>query len=223
MPCNIGYKDITRIRVAPKLPQEFKEKVKAPKIDKTLLDNMGVEDAVFIDWITGLDINPLLEEALKRALRAVGYTGNVVFQILNGELVIKAQFTSSAEKKQIEDVAKSVGERFQIEVLAIIAQLLDYTTVTTNRVIDGKRATIVEGEKNESSDVHKYLSVAVGDNGDGVLTFEHFESKSALKEERAKFLMLAQKFGIKIRFSEEHESGQPIAAGVEHHDFLRQR
>ncbi|HBX58014.1 MAG TPA: hypothetical protein DEG18_00170 [Candidatus Yanofskybacteria bacterium] len=209
--------------MAPKLPQEFKEKVKAPKIDKTLLDNMGVEDTVFIDWLTGLDINPLFEEALNRTLRAIGYTGNAKFQISNGELAIKAQFMTPKEKQQLETAAKNVGERFQIEVLAIIAQLLDYTTMTSNKVIGGKKTTIVEGEKNESADVHRYLSVAVGSNGNGVLTFEHFESKSVLKEERAKLMLLAQKFGIKIRFSEEHESGQPIATGVEHHDFLKQR
>lgn len=222
MPCNIGYKNVTRIRVAPKLPQEFKEKVKRPKIDQSLLDNMGIEDTVFLDWIMGLDINPLLEEALRRALRALDYKGNANFTVNNGDLEIRAKFTSAKEKKQLETVVKRVGERFQIEVLAIIAQLMDYKIRVNSKTVGGSTVSILEGEKDEPSSVHKYLNVTVGNNGEGVLTFEHFDSKPALKEERAKFIMLAKKFGIKVEYSGEHEAGQPIPSGVEHRDFLRQ-
>lgn len=68
MPCDIGYKNIARIRVKPRMPSMFKERVESPKIDKELLDNMGVDDAEFLEWVSELDTTPLLNEALRRAL-----------------------------------------------------------------------------------------------------------------------------------------------------------
>lgn len=68
MPCDIGYKSIARIRVKPRMPSIFKERVEAPKIDKELSDNMGVDDAEFLEWASELDTTPLLNEALRRAL-----------------------------------------------------------------------------------------------------------------------------------------------------------
>ena len=222
MPCDIGYKDISRIRVKPKLPQEFKEKIKAPKPDKGLLDNLGIDDAIFLEWVSGLDINPLLNEALKRALKAVGDIGKVEFRITNGELEISSKYMDAKEKRGIESIAKNISERFQLETIGIIAQLLDYTIEFSERAAGSNKFMTVEGEKEESADVHKYLRVSIGANGEGVLAFEHFESQASLKQERAKFLALARKFGIKLMVSEERESGQPIPQNVEHRDFLRQ-
>jgi len=223
MPCDIGYKNITTIRLEPKIVQEFKEKSKAPKITKDLLENMGVTDAVFLEWVSDLNINPLLGAALKRTLEAISEIGKVEFLICNGELEIKSKYTDAREKRKIEMIAKKVSERFQIEVIGVIAQLLDYTIVVSEKTIGGQRAIILEGEKNEDANVHKYLKVSVGITGEGVLAFEHFDSAASLKEERAKFLTLAKKFGVKIVLSEEHESGQPILQNVEHQHFLRMR
>ncbi len=223
MPCNIGYKNISRIRVEPKLPQEFKEKVEAPKLDENLLNNLGVEDTVFLEWISDLNIDPLLSEALKRALKVSDDTGKAEFLIKNGNLEISFKFNTAREKGKLEAMARRVSERFQMELLGIIAQLLDYKFSIFEQVADGKKVSILEGEKEENASIHKYLKVSIGNNGEGVLAFEHFESQLSLKQERAKFLTLAQKFGIKVRFSEEWESGQPIPSNIEHRDFLRQR
>jgi len=223
MPCDIGYKNISRIRVEPKLPQEFKEKVKAPKINKELLDNMGVADAVFLEWVSDLNINPLLNEALKRTLKAVVDIGKVEFRINNGELEINSKYVDVKEKRGIELIARKVSERFQLETIGIIAQLLDYRVMPSERKSGSDKFVAIEGEKEENTKVHKYLRVSIGNNGEGVLTFEHFESQASLKQERAKFLTLAQKFGIKLNVSEERESGQSIPQNVKHQDFLRQR
>lgn len=223
MPCDIGYKNITRVRVAPKLPQEFKEKTKAPNIDKELLDNLGVEDQVFLDWVSGLDLNPLLTEALSRTLNKAGDTWKVKFSISNGELVITSKYMNDDEKRTIKNIAKKVSERFQIEIIGIIAELLDYRFVITTENSGGDKCLVLEGEKEEKSSVHKYLKVSIGSSGEGVIAFEHFDSQSSLKEERAKFLTLAQKFGIKIRIADEHSSGQPIPTDIEHHHFLKER
>ncbi|MBI2676506.1 MAG: hypothetical protein HYX21_00925 [Candidatus Yanofskybacteria bacterium] len=223
MPCDIGYKNITTIRVEPKIVNEFKERSKAPKITKDLLENMGVTDVVFLEWASDLDINPLLNTALERALEAVDKIGKVEFLIRNGELEIKSKYTEAVEKRKIEAIAKKVSERFQIEVTGVIAQLLDYTIVVSEKTIDGQKTIILEGEKNEDANVHRYLKVSVGTTGEGVLAFEHFDSASSLKEERSKFLTLAKKFGVKIALSEEHESGQPIPQNVEHQHFLHVR
>ncbi len=223
MPCDIGYKNITTIRVEPKIVQEFREKSKAPKIDKGLLENMGVSDAVFLEWASDLNINPLLAEALKRALAAVGEIGKIEFLIRNGELEIKSKYTDDGEKRRIEAIARKVSERFQIEIISVIAQLLDYAIVISKKTIGGQKATVLEGEKNENANVHKYLKVSIGTTGEGGMSFEHFDSAASLKEERAKFLTLAKKFGVKIALSEEHESGQPIPQDVEHQHFLKVR
>lgn len=222
MPCDIGYRNTTKIKAAPKLPQEFKGKVKPPALDKSFLDNLGIEDVVFLDWVLGLDINPLLAEALKRTVAALGGTDKVEFLINGGELEIKAKYMNSREKREIESLARKVSERFQMETIGIIAELLDYVVVFSEKISGGNKVLIVEGEKNESASVHKYLKVSIGANGDGVLVFEHFESQPSLKQEQAKFVALARKFGIKLRLSEERELGQPIPQNMEHQNFLRQ-
>lgn len=222
MPCDIGYKNISRIKVPPKLPQEFSEKVRAPKIDKQLLETMGVDDVVFLDWVSGLETDLLFDEALKRARKAVGRTEPVTFSVSKGELEMKASYRDANEKKKVEVIARKVSERFQMEIIGIIAELLDYRFVLSKKTVDGTTSLVLEGEKEEPSAVHKYLKVSLGAAGEGVLVFEHFESRAALKQEQAKFLMLAQKFGITITVSEERESGQGIPEHVEHQHFLKQ-
>lgn len=223
MPCDIGYKNITKVRVEPKLPQEFKEKTKAPKIDKSLLDDLGVNDAVFLEWAADLNIDPLLGEALKHTLKSVGETTGIEFLIRGGELEMKSKFMDAKEKKVIAAIAKKVAERFQIETIGIIAQLLDYVVVIQGGNASKNKGLAIEGEKEENANVHKYFKVSIDPNGEGLLVFEHFESSATLKQERAKFLTLAQKFGIKIRLSEEYDSGKPIAQNAEHRHFLKER
>lgn len=222
MPCDIGYKNISLIRVEQKLPQEFKERVAAPKPDESLLDNLGVEDAAFLEWVSSLDITPLLQEALRRALTATDNAVKAIFVIRNGELEIRSSYAGVKEKKALEALAKIVAERFQIATLGIIAQLLDYKIVFSEQVVGGKRMSVLEGEKEESASIHKYLKISLDADGEGVLAFEHFESPASLDKELAMVAVLAKKFGVKIRISEKQRAGQPIPSHAEHRDFLKQ-
>jgi len=221
MPCDIGYKNISKITVKPPQPKTLKEIIKAPTADKELLENMGVDDLVFLEWVSGLDIEPLLKEALKRTLAVVSSTGRVEFSITGSDLTIESKYLDEKSKKNIEAIIKKVSERFQIETIRIIAELLDYNTVITERVINGNKSIVLEGEKNEEASVHKYLKVTIDQNNNGVLALEHFGSKASLKQEQGKFMVLAQKLGLKVQLLEEHESGQPIPHNVEHQHFIK--
>ncbi len=72
MPCDLGYKIVAKVTIPAPLPQDFKEEVKPPTIDQDLLDKIGEDDPEFLEWIEGLDTQPLFEEALQRAQLAVG-------------------------------------------------------------------------------------------------------------------------------------------------------
>lgn len=213
MPCNIGYREISRVRI-PK-PQTFKEKTEAPKIDSELLVKIGEDDPKFLEWMKELDVNPLLREALKRALAAAGKTSPVKFRVdENGFLEASSNYADKTQKKEIEGITNRVFSRFQMEVLAIVAQLLDYEIIVSQ--------TGIEGEKNTNSGVNRYLKITEAGSEDSLLQFEHFESQASLKKERRKFVALAQKLGIKIAIIESESGGQPIAEGALHKDFLKE-
>jgi|SRR3989344_375644 len=218
MPCDLGYKQINKIKIPAPAPQEFKEKIKPPEVDADLLEKIGENDLAFLEWLNDLDIKPLLEKALSAAKQKIGDSGLLKSSIdENGNLIISGSFKNNSEKKRLESATSALSEQFQFEVLKIVAELLDYELVLSK----GKNGEpILEGEKDTDSGVHKYLKVTKDKNGNGVLAFEHFASKEELSSEEEKFLGLAQKLGVKISVEETKRSGQPLPANAVHKDFL---
>ena len=197
MPCNIGYKEIARINIPKPIAKKFKAKVDPPKIDQELLNKIGEEDNAFVDWINGLDITPLLGEALKRSLSAIDPIKNMKVSINNdGSLDISGNYNDENAKRKLETSAKKLSKRYQMEVMGIVAQLLEYRTEISQ---DGKDL-ILEGEKHQHShgQVNRYLKVTDSGVENGEIRFEHFASPEKLKSEKRKCLALAQKLGAKI-------------------------
>ena len=222
MPCNIGYKEYSRIKIPASQPQEFKEKTGPPKIDADLLAKIGETDSKFLEWLEELDILPLLEESLLRALAKVKESNLVSFTLINeGFLEANAKYTGSVQKKKIENITGLVFERFQIEVLGVVAQLLDYEIYIYEVTINGKKSYVLEGEKIEDTDVHKYIKIAASQESASSISFEHFVSQKQLKDEKIKLLGIAQKLGVKIVALDAQEAWQPITQGMVHRDFLK--
>jgi hypothetical protein len=217
MPCNIGYRIIAPIKLPDPVPQEFKSKAQAPKIDADLLKKLGEEDEVFQQWVMDLNSIPLLKEALARAKKASGKLKNLEFRISSaGYLEAKASYVDRAEKDELEKMAASLASRFQLEVMKIIADLLDYQVVVTQ----SDKGWEIEGEKNEEGNVHKYIRIARINGGQDIMALEHFQSQTEADLEMKKFLALAQKLGIGPIVSKPKKGGQPIASDVVHKDFL---
>lgn len=135
----------------------------------------------------------------------------------NGRFVAQGSCKTAEEKNQIEKTVSEMSDRLQMELLKIVAELLDYQVSISCTA----QSIILEGEKETGSGVNRYLKITKDKNGDGVLVFEHFESKKALVSEQQKFLALGQKMGIKLSVKKFEQSGQPISAGAEHKDFLK--
>lgn len=220
MPCNIGYKSVSRMRILAPQPQKFKSKTKAPTVDADLLKKIGEDDPAFAEWLDELNIEPLLEEALKRTLSSTEDSSLVKFSINNiGYLQANADYIGATKKAEIEKITTSVFEQFQFEVLKIVLELLDYT-VTISK--ESKDNFVLEGEKDEKSKVHKYVKITKAAGEDATLRFEHFESPESLDKEKRKFLGLSQKLGVEINISETKDSGQPIPEGTVHQHFLKE-
>ncbi len=217
MPCDIGYKSYSRVSIPVPQPQKFKSKAKAPKVDADLLARLGQEDHDFLVWMQELDIGPLLQEALKRALQDYGPVSLKFSVSSGGQLVAEGEYKGSG-RRLLEEEAAAVSDRWQMEVLQIVVQLLGYETVIERS--GSPEQTVIEGEKDSESGVHEYVRVARGSEGASV-RFEHFRSKEALDAEKAKFLALAQKLGVKIDVHDTEEGGRPIAQGVVHRHFLK--
>lgn len=140
-----------------------------------------------------------------------------------GRLVITSTYTSASEKKRLEAMSAKLGERFQMEVLAIVAQLLNYHTQITQEEKGGSTILVLEGEKHTDNGVHKYLKITKDSQGDGVIQFEHFASPKELDDEQRKLQALAQKLGVDLKLTEViKRSGHPIPAGAEHAHFLKE-
>ena len=163
MPCDLGYKQINKIKIPAPAPQEFKEKIKPPEVDADLLEKIGENDLAFLEWLNDLDIKPLLEKALSAAKQKIGDSGLLKSSIdENGNLIISGSFKNNSEKKRLESATSALSEQFQFEVLKIVAELLDYELVLSK----GKNGEpILEGEKDTDSGVHKYLKVTKDKNG----------------------------------------------------------
>ncbi len=211
MPCNIGYKTYIPVRIPQPKPQTFKKKMPAPKVDQDLLEKLGTDDPQFLGWITELNTKPLLEEALKRTL-TVQSSGNISFTIdENGNVAAESSYLSSREKNEIEKTTNKVLDRWQMEVLKIVTQLLGYDANIQTQT--GGGLTLVAEESGKSHPC-KYIRVSKDSSGKGEITFEHFASKTELEKEKVKFVALSQKLGIKISLPKSPISGQPIPGRV---------
>lgn len=203
MPCDIGLRNVVRVKVQVPVPKNLRVRVKPEEIDQDLLEKLGEEDGEFLQWLQGLDTKPILEEALSRALNFLGLSKSDT-SVTNGYLEVRGKYTTSSEKRKIEENADAVGKRFQIETLNAIAQVLGYeTTITSSKNGEVK----IEGEREGDLGVHKYLAITKGADGSGDLRFEHFATKKELRAETAKLLALAGKFGVKIAVEGVEEAG----------------
>jgi len=220
MPCDIGYRIYAPIRIPEPVPLEFKSKNEAPKIDAELLERLGETDPDFNQALEAMDVIPLLKEALKRTLAKIKVNANLRFQISDtGYLEAKASFTSQAQKAQLEKLTAEIAGQFQLEVMKIIAEILDYQL----EVIQSKDSWEIIGEKDEEADVHSYLKISKSADGRGELCFEHFKTPKAADLENDKLVALLQKCGIALKLGKARKAGQPINTGTIHKDFLPSR
>ena len=214
MPCDIGFKSYARIEIPQPQPQTFTAKSEAPNIDAELLEKLGIEDPKFLEWVTELDQRPLLEEALKRALTKVGADGLDFTLNSVGMLEAKGSFVSAREKNLLSQKAGLVSDRWQFEILGIVAELLDYSVTITQ----SDEEMVLEAEEAGKSHPCDYIKVTRrGDVSE--ITFEHFKSRKALDVATAKFLALADKLGVKLTVGDREVSeGDPFPGEVRHTD-----
>lgn len=214
MPCNIGYKSYTRIEIPIPQPQIFKAKADAPNIDADLLAKLGNEDPEFLEWARDLDIRPLLEEALKRTLAKISAEG--IDFVVNAEGMLEAtgKFFNAKEKKRLAEITSRVSSRWQFEILGIVAQLLDYSVIITQR----GNEFVLEAEEEGKSHPCDYIKVTKTDS-DASIVFEHFKSRRALELAMAKFMTLAHRLGVKIALGESTlTQGDPFPGEERHHE-----
>ena len=212
MPCDIGFKSYTRTEIPVPEPQIFSVETRAPEIDADLLDKLGVEDAEFLAWVSELDQRPLLEEALKRTLAKVS-AGGIDFAVgETGVLKALGRFITPGEKKRLKDAAAAVSDRWQFEILGIVAEILDYTVTITQK---GEEMVL---EAEEVGKVHPCDSIKISRRGTTAdITFEHFKSRRALDLATAKFVALADKLGVKIAMgAREVSEGDPFPGSRTH-------
>lgn len=220
MPCDLGYKSFDRVVIPEPQPLTFRARAKAPEADAELMERIGQNDPAFVDWMNDLETNPLLKQALQMALAAVGKTDPVSFEIKDGQLAARATYRTGADKARVGKIAERVSRRWQVEVLAIVAQLLDFETQIT---VDGDVLRL-EGEKHGSgSPVHEYLRITLDPASGATMMFEHFASAEERSLVRAKLLALAQKLGIRIDVTDTKESGSSIPAGAVHKHFIKHK
>lgn len=215
MPCNIGYKSVARAQIPAPQPQTFKAKADAPKIDADLLAKLGSEDEEFLGWLIELNIKPLLEEALKRALSRLAIKGIELSINDKGELEARGRYVSDKEKQNLSEIFYRVSERWQFEVLGIVAELLGYEV----KITQNGDEFILEAEEEGKSHPCDYIKITKK-GGDATIVFEHFKSRKDLEVETAKFLALAHKLGIKIVIGDSTVSeGDPFPSENRHtHD-----
>jgi hypothetical protein len=212
MPCNLGYRSVSRIRVDAPRPEVVESQTRAPELDGELLERLGETDPVFAAWLLALDPSPLLEEALARALRAAAPGGEADFRVRDGALVARASATGEGDKADRRALFERVGRRWQVEILRIVAEILDY-----EMAIESSGPTLIlEGEKATSGSVKEYLRILLDDGPSPELRFEHFKSERDLLAEEDRFLALARRLGVRITIRERHRSGQDIPAGAVH-------
>jgi hypothetical protein len=158
--------------------------------------------------------------ALQQALDAVATGGKITYSISAvGRLVAETQYKGKREKKRLQEEIDKVAARWQMEVINVVACLMDYETQVSESV--GGVLTL-EGEKDEGGRVNQYVRVILDPDGESEMAFEHFADPDELKVEEDKFLALMQKLGIDIAVSKTRREGTPIPADAIHRHFLKQ-
>ncbi len=218
MPCDIGYKAFQEVVLPVPLSKRLSKRVEAPKVDKDLLNKIGEKDSDFLESFYELDVDNLLGFVLSQVLESIN-TGGINFSIKDGYVSADAEYTSDSEEN-IKKLIDKVMNEFQMNVLKMIAELLNFET--TIRETD--KGFIIEAEKcnKDNSQVTRYLRISRDKYGKGEVMFEHYSSLDDLTEERAKFTVLAQKFGLNINLTWSKASGSPISTGIEHKGHLKQ-
>lgn len=179
MSCNIGYRRTVRASTAKRA------RGSAPRVDQDLLDRIGAEDPDFLDWLQGLDMPPLLKAALDRTRLAVGGGVTLTFGA-DGFLDVEAPTQAQADRALT---------RWQLEVIAVIAQVLGYETRVSGTTLDAAKP-----EHGESFRVTL-------EGGSTSLRFEHFKTRDSLDDEMRKLLALLQRAGIDIRIQGDDDDG----------------
>lgn len=221
MPCDLGYKSFTSVTVPVPKPLAFKKKTAAPKVDAELMERIGQDDPAFVEFMNELETGALLRQALDAALAETGPVSPVTFTVEPGGLSATATYKNEAERERVEAIADKVGRRWQMEVLAIVAQLIDFETKISVVRTGGREVITLEGEKHGDEQVHEYLRVTLDPAKGSSVMFEHFASAEKRDLAKAKFLGLAQKLGVKLKIGESRESGSPIPSGAHHKHFLK--
>lgn len=120
-------------------------------------------------------------------------------------------------KIKVEKIVDLVANRWQMEVLKIVTQLLGYDAVISEKTEgDQKSFTIVAEEKGKTHPC-KYIRITKDQDGNGEVTFEHFDTEKDLEREKVKFAALAQKLGVYIALSNSPIQGKPVSSHTHNH------
>jgi hypothetical protein len=219
MPCDIGYKSFQEVYLPVPQPKKLSKKVEAPKVDLDLLEKIGEGSPEFIEWFGELDSDSLLGFVLSEVLQGRNLKG-INFGVKDGTVLATTEYKTEAEKKAIEKVIDGVMNDFQMRTLKMIAEILGFETVIRER--NGE--IVIEGEKlnTDNNQVTRYLKISRGTEGKSQIMFEHYSSKKILEEERGKFTLLAQKFGLPVDFTLPRTQGSPIPTGEVHKGHLKE-
>ncbi len=218
MPCDIGYRSVSRARLPDPAPQTFESRATAPAVDAELLDRLGQDDPAFLGWLRDLEAGPLLATALERALAASTPLAfpSMQFAIRGGALAARATTRNDAERVRAEETAAAVSKRWQIEVLRMVAELLDFVVTVSRARENGRDIWVIEGEKTGSGGVREWLRITSDTAGGVQIQFEHFASAALLATEETKLLALAQKLGVPVAVVDVRRAGQAIPDGTVH-------
>lgn len=206
MVCNLGYKSYARVTIP--TTQKFQVRTLAPQIEADLLAKCGA-DPNTLSALQSLNFPSLLSLALQRTLLIVPVPSDVSVTIQGSMLDISNPSAQNSQIAQLNVLSSRLTEQFQLQVLNIVAELLDYKTKVTGLVL--------EGEKETDNKVHQYLRINLAQ---GTWQFEHFASSEGLSQEQSKFQLLAAKMGLELQISDRQEEGSPISEEIEHRHFF---
>ena len=103
MVCELGYRNLSRVRLPTPLPKKFKSSSKPVELDQDLLAKIGVDDPQFLAWLTSLDVFPILKEALRRTQKSIRGSASLNPSLSSdGLLECNANYASTSEKKKLE-------------------------------------------------------------------------------------------------------------------------
>lgn len=133
----------------------------------------------------------------------------------DGNIEAESKYTSEQEKEQIEQTMSTVLNRWQMETLKIVVQLLGYSANIASQTIDGKETLTLVAEEKGKTHPCKYIRISKDADDKGEVVFEHFADKSELEVEKNKFAALAQKLGVKISLPDSEVKGSLITTSTE--------